>query len=240
MFVSKLHSKNICLNLKEPIVSFTFDDIPRSAISNGENILGKYNYAGTYYISVELMRKNGFDFDGTDSRVLQQIVERGGELACHTCNHLHFFKSSRDAIVPDLEKNQELIEKYVTGYKFENFSYPFGEQTVAARTIIKNKFKSGRSIYKGINNNKADLNCLKSVRIYESIAPDEIIAMIELAIRSNGWIIFYTHDVEQNPSKEGCSPGYFETIVRYCYEKKLKVLPVNRVLEIIESDFYFQ
>jgi hypothetical protein len=101
--------------------------------------------------------------------------------------------------------------------------------------IIKNKFKSGRSIYKGINNNKVDLNCLKSVRIYESIVPDEIIAMIELAIRLNGWIIFYTHDVEQNPSKEGCSPGYFEAVVRYCFEKKLKVLPVNRVLEIIEK-----
>jgi peptidoglycan/xylan/chitin deacetylase (PgdA/CDA1 family) len=115
-FLSKLHRKNIFLNLKEPIVSFTFDDIPRSAVTNGESILRKYNYSGTYYISVELMRKNGFDFDGADSSVLQQIAERGGELACHTCNHLHFFKSNSDAIVLDLEKNQELIEKYVTYY----------------------------------------------------------------------------------------------------------------------------
>ena len=234
-FVSKLHSKNIFLNLKEPVVSFTFDDIPRSAITNGEKILKKYNYSGTYYISLQLMKARGFDFDTKDVHILQQIVKGGGELACHTYSHLHFFRSGRRQIVSDLEKNQQFIEKYIDGYRLENFSYPFGEQTSVARDVISRRFKSGRSIYSGINNKKVDLNCLKSVRIYESIPQDEIISIINQAIRSRGWIIFYTHDVDPNPSKEGCSPGYFEAIVKYCSEKKLKVLPVNKVLAMIEK-----
>ena len=233
-FVSKLHRKNIFLNLKEPVVSFTFDDIPRSAITNGESILKRYNFSGTYYISPELMKANGFDFDKKDVHILKQIVEGGGELACHTYSHLHFFRSGRKQIVSDIEKNQQFIEKCIDGYKLENFSYPFGEQTFVARDVISRRFKSGRSIYSGINNRNVDLNCLKSVRIYESIAQDEIISIIDQAIRSRGWIVFYTHDVDPNPSKEGCSPEHFEAIVRYCSEKKLKVLPVNKVLAMIK------
>ena len=106
-----------------------------------------------------------------------------------------------------------------------------------ARYVISRIFKSGRSNYRGINNRKVYLNCLKSVRIYESIAQDEIIAIIDQAIRSRGWIVFYTHDVDPNPSKEGCSPEHFEAIVRYCSEKKLKVLPVNKVLAMINNSF---
>jgi peptidoglycan/xylan/chitin deacetylase (PgdA/CDA1 family) len=230
-FLSRLHRKNITLKLAEPVVSFTFDDIPRSALANGERILRKYNYAGTYYISAGYMQRNGFDFDRTDSQVLQQVVDAGGELACHTYSHLHFFKSGREQIIADLEKNRQFIEKRVAGCKLKNFSYPFGEQTSAAREIVK----SGRSVYRGINNYEVDLNCLKSVRVYETIPKEEVISMINEAIRSNGWIILYTHDVEPNPSLEGCTPGYFEEVVRYCFEKKLKVLPVNKVLDMIRN-----
>lgn len=233
--LTRLHRKKAVLKLNRPVVSFTFDDIPRSAFENGERILSKYNYAGTYYISAGYMQMNGFDLNGDDAAVLQQIVDGGGELACHTYSHLHFFKSDRDLIIADIEKNRQYIEKRVTGCKLENFSYPFGEQTAVARGIIKKKFRSGRSVYRGINNKKVDLNCLKSVRVYEAIPKQDVISMIDEAIRSNGWIILYTHDVEPNPSPEGCTPGYFESVVRYCYEKKLKVLPVNKVLDMIQN-----
>jgi len=234
---SRMHRRDACINFSEPVVSFTFDDAPRSAVLNGESILKRYSYSGTYYISIGLMRNSGFDFDRGDGHLLQQIVESGGELACHTFSHLHFFKSNRKEIITDLEKNQEFIERYVPGYKFENFSYPYGEQSSAGRDIIKSRFKSGRSVYKGVNMDKSDLNCLRGVRLYESINLEETIGIIDTAIKTGGWIIFYTHDVEPNPSKNGCSPGYFEAVVKYCFEKKLKVLPVNRVLDLIDIKF---
>jgi len=230
-----MHSRKVCINFTEPVVSFTFDDVPRSAVVNGESILRKYNFSGTYYIAVEHMRRHGFDFDQADCRLLQQIVECGGELGSHTYSHLHFFRSNREEIISDLEKNQEVIENFLPGYKFEHFSYPFGEQSSAGRAIIKNRFKSGRSVYDGINVDETDLNCLKGVRLYESIVPEKIIDKINKAIEAKAWIIFYTHDVEPNPSKYGCSPAYFEAIVKYCFEKNLKVLPINRVLDMIEK-----
>lgn len=232
---SRLYKKEIRLNLKEPIVSFTFDDVPMSAITNGENILKKYNFSGTYYISLDLMEKEGFDFKNGDDELLKQIVDRGGELACHTFRHLHLFKSDKGQIVSDLEENQQTIQQFISKYKFESFSYPFGEQSVVARNITRKKYKSARSVYQGINNGRVDLNGLKCYRLYESIHLGKIYAAINKAIELNGWLIFYTHDVKNNPTDVGCSPAYFEEVVKYCHDKKLKVLTIKEALDLIQN-----
>jgi peptidoglycan/xylan/chitin deacetylase (PgdA/CDA1 family) len=234
--VSKIHKRKVCIKLPEPVVSFTFDDVPRSAVLNGESILRKYNFSGTYYISSGLMLKDGFDFGREDCRLLGEIINRGGELACHTYSHLHFFGANRNQVVLDLDRNQEFIAQCIPGYKFENFSYPYGEQTSAARDIIKSRFASARSVYHGVNSGETDLNCLKGIRLYESIDPNKIIGIINGVMETGGWIIFYTHDVEKNPSKNGCSPEYFETIVKYCFDKKIKVLPVNKVVAMLKNE----
>ncbi|MBA3706807.1 MAG: polysaccharide deacetylase family protein, partial [Bacteroidetes bacterium] len=72
------------LDLSEPIVSFTFDDVENSAFTNGASILKKYGYHGTYYISLGLSYKNESRNGIFDSDLLEGIVNDGGELACHT------------------------------------------------------------------------------------------------------------------------------------------------------------
>jgi peptidoglycan/xylan/chitin deacetylase (PgdA/CDA1 family) len=233
--LSHFYKRKVSLKLKEALISFTFDDIPRSAIENGEAILKKYNYSGTYYISIGLMEKEGFDFSGKDSAVLKKIIDRGGELACHTFSHLHFFQANKKEIFADLQKNQASIENIIPGYQFKNFSFPFGEQTLMAREIVGDRFRSARSVYRGINSENVDLNCLKSIRLYENISLDSIFSIINKAIEKNAWLIFYTHDVMQNHTEIGCSPGYFEEVIRYCHEKKLKVLTINDALDFIQK-----
>lgn len=206
-----------------------------SAIKNGENILKKYNFSGTYYISLGLMEEEGFKFNNGDDELLKQIVGHGGELACHTHKHLHLFQTNKDQIISDLEENQQTIQQFISGYKFESFSFPFGEQSVIARYITRKKYKSARSVYHGINTGRVDLNGLKCVRLYESISLDKIYAAINKTIDLNGWLIFYTHDVKNNPTDVGCSPAYFEEVVKYCYEKKLKILTINEALDFINK-----
>jgi hypothetical protein len=128
-----------------------------------------------------------------------------------------------------------LIQNIIPEYRLENFSFPFGEQSLISRNIIKHRYRSARSIYKGINSGKVDLNGLKSIRLYEHISLDEIFQLINKAMEINGWIVFYTHDVENSHSDIGCTPEYFEKVVKYCYERKLKVLTVNDALNFIEK-----
>src|SRR5205823_2244619 len=41
-----------------PLISFTFDDFPRSALLAGGAILNRFGVAGTYYVSLGLLGKN--------------------------------------------------------------------------------------------------------------------------------------------------------------------------------------
>lgn len=231
-FLRNFHKKEVPLQLSEAVVSFTFDDVPRSAIENGSSILKKYGYCGTFYVAIEMMSKEGFDLEGRDAGMLNDLINEGNELACHTYSHLHFFRADEEKIHSDLKKNQEVMEKLVPGYKLRNISYPFGEQTLRARDIVKKRFRSARSIYKGVNSGKTDLNCLRSIRLYESISIERNKSMVDLAIKDHAWLIFYTHDVMDNPSEIGCSPKYFEEIVKYCHQKGIRVLTIDQALDM--------
>ena len=57
--LSSLHRRTIALGSLGPIVSFTFDDFPRTAYSVGGAILEKFGARGTYYVAAGLMNTSG-------------------------------------------------------------------------------------------------------------------------------------------------------------------------------------
>src|SRR6188768_4580996 len=77
--------RRLChLRLERPIISFTFDDFPRSALRQAGAILRQHETTGTYYVSIGLMDKEtptGQMFTRDD---LNELVEQKHELACHT------------------------------------------------------------------------------------------------------------------------------------------------------------
>lgn len=220
------------LNLTEPVITFTFDDVPDSGFINGKAILKKYGYQGTYYIALGLLDKSREDGDYFDPAYLKEVVDDGGELACHTFNHIHLYTSNKKEIAADLAKNQEKLNELVPGYTFSNFSYPYGEQSFVSKIIIRDRYTSARGVMNGINSNPVDLNNLKSFEIDNSIKLEDMYSLIDRTIASKGWLIFFAHDVEENFSPWGCPPEYLESIVKYCYDKKVKVLTVEKVLNL--------
>jgi hypothetical protein len=53
-------------------------------------------------------------------------------------------------------------------------------------------------------------------------------SLIDSTAATASWLIFATHDVSSAPSPFGCSPAFFELIVRYTVESGAAVLPVAR------------
>jgi peptidoglycan/xylan/chitin deacetylase (PgdA/CDA1 family) len=69
------------------VVSFTFDDFPKSALDVGGEILERYGARGTYYASLKLAWSYnilGQIFDDDDIRAAHRA---GHEIACHTYTH---------------------------------------------------------------------------------------------------------------------------------------------------------
>ncbi|MCB0575924.1 MAG: polysaccharide deacetylase family protein [Saprospiraceae bacterium] len=228
-------SRNIDIQLREPIVSFTFDDAPISAFVNGGRILKKYSVSGTFYISLSLMGGEDPSTRFTEQHLKDSIAAHN-EIGCHTYGHTELYKVPFLDGKADIEKNQEEIKKIIPNLTLHNFSYPFGSQTQPIKRFIGERFKSARGIEEGINNEHADVLNLKTVKLYEKRHPlDYIFQKIREVKQNNGWLIFYTHDVQDDPTEWGCTPAYFEAVVQKCAEEKIKVLTVNNALNQIEN-----
>src|SRR5450631_1280171 len=82
-----LFRKPFLIRLQQPLISFTFDDFPRSALLVGGSILNNVGLAATYYASLGLIGKeapSGQIFVADD---LATLFDQGHELGCHTFAH---------------------------------------------------------------------------------------------------------------------------------------------------------
>src|SRR5438477_13109088 len=74
---SLLFRRPFAVRPRQPLISFTFDDFPRSALLAGGSILNSFDLSATYYVSLGLMGKeapSGKMFIADD---LETLFEQG-------------------------------------------------------------------------------------------------------------------------------------------------------------------
>jgi peptidoglycan/xylan/chitin deacetylase (PgdA/CDA1 family) len=212
------------------VVSFTFDDFPRSAWVNGGAILEKYDRRGTYYTAMGLAGTDGnlapmFTLDD-----LRAAHAQGHEIACHTFNHRDCARVPAAGIAAEIDKNADALSQVLRGAAVTNFAYPFGGVSLSAKSALARRFVSCRGTGRGLSRGTVDLADLPSTSLYSwNFDRNRLCQLIEEAQAENAWLIFYTHDVAEDPSPFGCTPDQFQAIVAYAIENAA-VLPVRDVL----------
>lgn len=208
------------------LVSFTFDDVPESGFTHGGSILKKYGLKGTFYTCLSLLESPYVE--GYKLEALLGARKDGHELACHTYSHIRLSDSSVKKINYELDRNSQEMQRHFPDHTFRHFSYPFGSMDRRSKNIIGWRFTTGRSITPGINKGLADMAALKAIQLYEQhYSLDQIFSHIEDAESSGGWLIFYTHDVQDNYSPYGCSPAFLEAVVQRCVQSKLSIASID-------------
>jgi len=211
-------------------VSFSFDDFPKSALATGGAILEKYGVRGTYYAAVGLAGTTGNVGPIADRAEMREAHQRGHELACHTYTHLDCSRAKAPAILAEIRRNSDALAELTDGSMPGNFAYPFGRYVGAAKRLVAPRFDSCRGTADGINHRRADLADLRGTRIYAPQFDENAVRrLIDRACNEGGWVIFYTHDVTDSPSRFGCTPRQWESVVAYAAERAA-VLPVCGVL----------
>src|SRR6267378_3494118 len=84
---SLLFRRPLLIGSEPHLISFTFDDFPRSALLAGGAILNRFGLAGTYYVSLGLVGKQTPTGEMFLPGDLTTLFERGHELGCHTFSH---------------------------------------------------------------------------------------------------------------------------------------------------------
>ena len=212
------------------VVSFTFDDFPKSALSAGGAILEKYRTRGTYYVALGLAGSDGNQGPIADLAEILSAHQRGHELACHSYSHLDCSRASAAAIADDLRRNGAAFAALIDGFGPRNFAYPYGRYLLPAKRLVAPRYDSCRGTSGGSNHGTVDFADLRGTSIY---APQYDEGALRRLIDRNrtvgGWLIFYTHDVGETPSPYGCTPRQLEAIVDYA-ARCGAVLPVGDVL----------
>ena len=219
------------LNNAKPIVSFTFDDFPESAASAGVPVLDRYDAKATFYVSGGEVDKWSGLWQGARADTIVELHRRGHEIACHTFSHARTTDLDARHLVGEVEKNRRYLLGLDPSMRIENFAYPYGLGSVWRKGQLARIFQSSRSIIPGINCGTVDLQYLCSTPlINKHIDSDGVDRAFDELVATNGWLIFYGHDVAAEPSPFGCTPALLRHALDAATKRNVAVMTVASAL----------
>jgi peptidoglycan/xylan/chitin deacetylase (PgdA/CDA1 family) len=214
-----------------PMVSFTFDDAPVSAATRGAAMLEEYNARGTFYVAGGLVDSWSGNWNSVSADHIVGLHRGGHEIACHTFSHARATDLNAAAMAAELEKNRDYLQGLDASIRIENFAYPYGSGSVLRKRQLGKAFHSSRGIFPGVNSGAVDLQYLYAMPLIEGqIDRDGIDRIFDETVASNGWLIFYGHDVEATPSPYGCSPELLRHALEAAARRNVPALNVADAL----------
>jgi peptidoglycan/xylan/chitin deacetylase (PgdA/CDA1 family) len=214
-----------------PVVSFTFDDVPKSAATAGAAILEAHDAHGTFYVIGSQVGTSSPLWDMVDGEDVVALHRHGHEIACHTFSHKRACDLDAETLKAEIDRNQQYLRSLDASIRIENFAYPFGYGSFVRKRQLKTVFKSCRSIVPGVNSGSVDLQFLRAMPLIDRrIDRDGIERAFDEAQTANGWLIFYTHDVADEPSPYGCSPALLNEALEAASRRKIPVLNMAEAL----------
>jgi peptidoglycan/xylan/chitin deacetylase (PgdA/CDA1 family) len=232
----RLFQRSLEMRNEVPLISFTFDDFPRSALQVGGAILKSFGAAGTYYASLGLMGQQAPTGTMFLEEDLREVVMQGHELGCHTYHHCHSWNTPPRTFEESIVRNQEALQRLLPQAAFETFSYPITCPRPSNKRRTGRRFACSRGGGQTCNVATADLNHLAAYFLEKDAGNSgPARRLIDWNQRNRGWLIFATHDVCDAPTPYGCKPAFFEEVVAYAVASGSEVMPVIKALAVAQA-----
>lgn len=219
-----------------PLISFTFDDFPRSALEVGGQILRAHGVAGTYYVSLGLLNRDEPTGRICSSTELTEVLAQGHELGCHTFGHCDAWETDSCSFEESIMANRLALKQILPAADFMTMSYPISMPRPDTKRRTGKHFAACRGGGQKFNLGTVDLNYLQAFFLEQSRdTPDAIWEMIDRNRIAGGWLIFATHDVTPRPTRFGCTPEFFDEVVSRTVKSGATVLPVAQALSLVRG-----
>ena len=198
------------VELDRPLVTFTFDDFPRSALRGADIVEAAGGRAGFYACT---------SFTGCDGMFrpedIRELLARGHEVGAHSHSHLDLAKTPSHEAVADIDRNLDELEKLGVGSGGLSLAYPYGETTFPLKRALAHRFTLARGVLPGLNVGIVDRMQLRTIQLYGPSGVDERAhRMLDKAIEQRAWAIFFSHEVMDAPSTMGTTETLVKALVR--------------------------
>src|SRR5258708_23162502 len=222
------------IQMESPVISFTFDDFPRSALLTAGAILRERGFAGTYYASFGLMGRKSPTGEIFAREELADLVRQQHELGCHTFDHCDSWETDPAEFEASIQRNQRTAAERLPGSKLRSLSYPISWPRPETKRRVATYYECARGGGHTFHARTLDLNYLKAFFIEQSPGNfGEIKQVVDANARAKGWLILATPDVCESPTRFGCTPHLFERVVEDCAKSAAVGLPVQAAFLLI-------
>ena len=231
-----LYASPLVLSGTDPMVSFTFDDIPETAATIAAPLIEEYGGRGTFYVAGGLLNQWSGHWNGADADDIIRLHATGHEIACHTFTHRRTTDLDAETMAEEVELNRRFLEGLDASIRLENFAHPYGLASISRKSQLAGMFRSARSVLPGINSGSIDLHFLRAMPLVNQlIDAGGIDRAFGEAVETGGWLIFYSHDVVAKPSPYGCTPQLLRHALEAAAKRKLPIVTVAEALRRAEA-----
>ena len=226
------HAAHFRMHNATPMVSFTFDDLPKSAVTTGAELLEAHGARGTYYVSGGLVGVGTPYWATGDANDVLSLYRRGHEIGCHTFSHQRACDLDVSSLAHEIMRNRGYFRALDASIETETFAYPYGYGSFGRKHQLRDQFQTCRGIVPGINFGDVDLQFLRAMPLIDrQMDRVGIERAFDAAETNNGWLIFYGHDVAEQPSPWGCAPALLNHALEVAARRKIPVLTMAEALQ---------
>jgi peptidoglycan/xylan/chitin deacetylase (PgdA/CDA1 family) len=214
------------LNPQKPLISFTFDDAPRSAVVGAE-ILERFRCRGGFYIATSCLgRRSQTLGDMIRPDDVAYLARRGHEIGALTHTYLDCAGATPEVVEADVIANYAFLRAAGVSEAPFSFAYPLGETCLAVKQWAAQRFTITRGRLPGVNGRISDRSQLRSTHITSSeLDRARARRLIAECVKAKGWLIFHTHDVRSAPSPMGISLRHLVELVQLARDAGADILP---------------
>ena len=221
------------LPVGKAIISFTFDDCPVSAIHNGVAPMEAEGWLSTVYVSCGLFNADNHLGKHMTSDDAIALHKNGHEIGEHTYSHQDAVTMGLEPFLIDVDRNQEKLANLGIPPS-QTIAYPYGQTFPSLKTVMADRFAGARGISPRLHKQQVDLNQIGSVPLFSSTM-DTALNMIDQVQKTGGWLTLFTHDIRENPSEWGCTPGQLSKTIQAVKDSGAEVLSVQDAISSIRG-----
>src|SRR5436853_237558 len=107
-----VQARRVDARTRHGMISFTFDDFPKSALEIGGAILAASGLRATYYVSVGLAEAAGPMGPMFSWSDLARCQELGHEIGGHTFSHVGVAQLPKRDLLADIDKNRRVLQHF--------------------------------------------------------------------------------------------------------------------------------
>jgi peptidoglycan/xylan/chitin deacetylase (PgdA/CDA1 family) len=218
----------------EPLVSFTFDDVPVSAHTNGASMIEAHGARATFYVATGLLGQYSDFWTILGPDEVADLHLRGHEIGLHSHRHAPASSLGANSFADDIKRNREALSHINAGIDARNFAYPFGQCTLARKHQLNSLVRSSRSIYAGVNRAVLDPHYVRATELCDArLTPDRLETCLDRTHGTQSWLVFCMHDVSDMPSAIGCSRRFLDRALEGVARRGMRIVTVDAALDLI-------